>query len=503
MAEKIHILVVSKDAELRRAVVDALEGASRHVIASEGAHAALGVLRRGGANLLIVDGASDAEATELVAELKRNRPEGMMLFVESPGEADFGARPKADFFMEKPIERERLLEIADRVEAQKHFIEDSRLIGRSEAIQEIRATIMQIAPTNINVLIMGENGTGKEVVAQAIHRYSLRRDQPFVPVNCGAIPENLVESELFGHERGAFTSAQSRREGLFETANGGTLLLDEIGEMPPMAQVKLLRVLEERKIMRVGGRTMIPVDVRVLASSNKDLRQAVGQGAFREDLYFRLKVVEIIVPPLRARREDIPLLIAVFVKTYCSENRIPPVRFSDEAIERLTRYSWPGNVRELKNVVESMIVLSGGRRITASDVPVHLDERARQDLNLPVLLGRTPDQSERELIYRALLELKADVAELKAVLMGRQSIEAPVSYPLHDVDFTEEPSEKETQCKNGVFPREIPASTMQEMERELIQKTLISMKGNRKKTAQQLGIGERTLYRKLKKYGLY
>ncbi len=248
---------------------------------------------------------------------------------------------------------------------------------------------------------------------------------------------------------------------------------------------------------------MIPVDVRVLASSNKDLRQAVQQGAFREDLYFRLKVVEIIVPPLRARREDIPLLIAVFVKAYCAENRIPPIRFSDEAIERLIHYSWPGNVRELKNVVESMIVLSGGRRITASDIPVHLDERAQQDRNLPVLLGKTPDQSERELIYRALLELKTDVAELKEILTGRRIIEAPVSYPLHDADFTEEPSEEETQCKKRVFPKEIPVSTMQEMERELIQKTLISMKGNRKKTAQQLGIGERTLYRKLKKYELY
>ena len=414
-----------------------------------------------------------------------------MLLVEPSGEEGLGPPPKADFFVEKPIRRERLREIANRVEAQKHFIEDSRLIGRSKGIQEIRTVIMQIAPTNVNVLIMGDNGTGKEVVAQAIHRYSLRRDKPFVPVNCGAIPENLVESELFGHERGAFTSAQSRREGLFETANGGTLLLDEIGEMPPMAQVKLLRVLEERNMMRVGGRTMIPVDVRVLASSNKDLRQAVQQGAFREDLYFRLKVVEIFVPPLRERREDIPLLIAAFVNAYCEENRIPPVRFSDDAIALLSRYSWPGNVRELKNVVESMIVLSGGRRITASDVPVHVDERVEWDRNLPVPLGKTPDQSERELIYRALLELKADVSELKEALMGRRSVEAPVSYPLHDVDFMEEPSEEEIQ-----------ASTMRDMERELIQKTLIKMKGNRKKTARSLDIGERTLYRKLKKYGL-
>ena len=491
MAEKIHILVVSKDPELRRAVVDELEGDTRHVIVSEGVHAAFGMLRRGGADLVVVDSASVVEPSELVAELKRNRPEGMMLLVEPFGEEGLGPRPKADFFMEKPLHRERLREIADRVEAQKHFIEDSRLIGRSEAIQEIRAIIMQIAPTHVNVLIMGENGTGKEVVAQAIHRYSLRRDKPFVPVNCGAIPENLVESELFGHERGAFTSAQSRREGLFETANGGTLLLDEIGEMPPMAQVKLLRVLEERKIMRVGGRTMIPVDVRVLASSNKDLRQAVQQGDFREDLYFRLKVVEIFVPPLRERREDIPLLIATFAKAYCEENRIPPVRFSDDAIEVLSRYSWPGNVRELKNVVESMIVLSGGRRITASDVPATLDERVEWDRNLPVPLGKTPDQSERELIYRALLELKADVAELKDLVTESRSIEAPVSYPLHDADFTEEPSEKEIQV-----------STVRDMERELIRKTLIKMKGNRKKTAQSLGIGERTLYRKLKKYGL-
>ncbi|MFH1007336.1 MAG: sigma-54 dependent transcriptional regulator [Candidatus Latescibacterota bacterium] len=491
MADKIHILLVSKDADLKAAAVDELEGASRHVIVSEGVHAAIGVLRRGGADLLIVDRPSQAEASGLYAELKRNRPEGMMLLVGSPGEQDFGSRSQADFYMEKPVDRARLREIADRVHAQRHFVEDSRLIGRSEGIQEIRAVIMQIAPTNVNVLIVGENGTGKEVVAQAIHRYSPRRDKPFVPVNCGAIPENLVESELFGHEKGAFTSAQNRREGLFEAADGGTLLLDEIGEMPPMAQVKLLRVLEEREIMRVGGRSVIPVDVRVLASSNRDLRQAVQQGNFREDLYFRLKVVEISVPPLRTRREDIPLLIALFSKAYCAENRIPPIRFSDDVMERLSSYSWPGNVRELKNVVESMIVLSGGRRIAASDVPVHLGERTQEGRHLPVLLGKTPDQSERELIYRALLELKADVAELKEVLLGRQSVATPVPYPLHDVDFTEESSEKG-----------IRVSTMQDMERDLIRKTLDNMKGNRKKTARTLGIGERTLYRKLKKYGL-
>src|SRR5690606_26156882 len=260
------------------------------------------------------------------------------------------------------------------------------LVGESDAIREVLVKVDQIAPVSSTVLIEGESGTGKELVARAIHRRSLRRNKAFIAVNVGALPETLLESELFGHEKGSFTGAAERRIGRFELATGGTLFLDEIGDIPPSTQVKLLRVLEEREIVRVGGTQPLRVDVRVVAATNQPLRERVEQGAFRADLYFRLNVLRIYLPPLRERREDIPALVRRFVRELSQAHDRTFHGISAEAMEILQRYDWPGNVRELRNLIESMVVLSPGREIVADDIPRAIREGGGSSL-LPVLVG--------------------------------------------------------------------------------------------------------------------
>jgi len=481
------ILLVSRDEELRRTMVSWFEGEGGHVVLSEGGRPALALVRRGNVDLVVWDGEVDGELEEVCREAKRHYPRGMVLWVSD------GAPPRwvqVDGVLERPVRKEEVERFLNRIDERRRFLSENGLIGRSEAMQEVFETALEVAPTDVQVLLTGENGTGKDLLAKAIHNHSSRRDKPFIPVNCGAIPESLIESELFGYERGAFTGATGRRIGVFEAADGGTLFLDEIGEMPLSAQVKLLRVLDEKKIMRVGGREQIPVDVRVLAATNRDLRQEVLEGNFRRDLYYRLKVVEIHIPPLRARPEDIPLLVQAFVDEYVREHNLPFGGISEDAMEVLMRYPWPGNVRELRNVVERMIVLSKGRRITASEVSQYLDERFEPSRNLPVATGKTPDQVERELIYRVLLEVRQELAEIKDLLLRERKPE-PVPYVPKEVEFVEEPAEEVQEVK-----------TMEEVEKEMIQKALRQTGGNRRKAAKLLGIGERTLYRKLHKYGL-
>jgi two-component system nitrogen regulation response regulator NtrX len=243
------------------------------------------------------------------------------------------------------------------------------MIGESAAMKKVLRQIEKVAGTNATVLITGENGTGKELVANAIHRASSRREARFLQLNCAAIPEELIESELFGHEKGSFTGATQRREGKFEMADGGTLLLDEIGDMSRTVQAKVLRVLEEGRFERVGGSRTIDADVRILAATNKDLPAAVDRGDFREDLFFRLNVVPVHVPPLRERREDIPVLVRHFLRLYCDREVIPPVTIDDEAVALLQRHEWAGNVRELRNTIERMVILSDRQHLGADEVP--------------------------------------------------------------------------------------------------------------------------------------
>jgi DNA-binding NtrC family response regulator len=368
----------------------------------------------------------------------------------------------------------------------EQFQQEHGIIGKSLEIQEIVDVVQQVAPTDITVLITGESGVGKEVIARALHTASKRAKNQLVTVNCGAIPEGLIESELFGHEKGSFTSAIDNRKGYFEIADEGTIFLDEIGETPLSTQVKLLRVLESGEFMRVGSSTTRTSDVRVIAATNKELQYEVQQKRFRPDLYFRLRSVNIVIPPLRDRREDIPPLVEHFVKEFSGSNGIQFEGFTDDATELIMSYRWPGNIRELKNVVESMLVLKNGRRLTADDVRENLKEYQGPvvDRNLPVIANKTVEQAERELIYRALVELKGSILELRDVVM--QGVPTP-----HDKDApTTIPSNG-----NG-------AASLQEMERKMVLGALDRHKGNRRLAAKELEISERTLYRKIKEFGV-
>jgi DNA-binding NtrC family response regulator len=375
------------------------------------------------------------------------------------------------------------------------------IFGESQAIKEIVAIIQQVAPVDITVLITGESGVGKELVARAIHGESGRADKPFVIVNSGAIPEGILESELFGHEKGAFTGAIETRKGYFEMADGGTIFLDEIGDMPLTTQVKILRVIETGEFMRVGSSQLRRVDVRVIAATNRDLEGEVKRGNFREDLFYRLRSVNIHIPPLRERREDIPVLFNRFVAEFCQRHRIAFPGITDDAMQVLLSYDWPGNVRELRNLVETILVLEGGRIIDAGVVRKHLRYEytsggagfdARQ--NLPVHYGKSTEQAERELIYRALLDVKSDLIEIKNLLgklvlhISRQGDYLPLALPEAKVDM-----------KTGTV---VENFSLIDMERRMIKAALERFNWNKRLAAKALKISERTLYRKIKEYGL-
>lgn len=428
----------------------------------------------------------------------------------------------------KPVPTADLVDIVKRALDRQRLTGETGLIGQSEAIREVLVKIEQIAPVSSTVMIEGESGTGKELVARGIHRLSPRRNKPFIAVNVGALAETLVESELFGHEKGAFTGAAERRLGRFELANGGTIFLDEIGEIPPQTQVRLLRVLEERELTRVGGVTPIKVDVRVIAATNQPLRQRVEQGLFRSDLYYRLNVLSMYLPPLRERPDDIPLLIRRFVKDYSARHDRPFLGISAEAMELLVAYSWPGNVRELRNLVESMVVLAPGREITAEDIPRDIRETGSSRY-LPVRVGpvlrgsMAADGREMEFIVRSLVELKLQIEELRsrvndmgvtqqALLAGevpvRGSDRRVIASNAGASDLFVESERRVAAIEpptRGAVPVTLtiePGMTMAEIEKAAITAALAETKGNRRKAAELLGIGERTMYRKLRDYGI-
>ncbi|HUI10934.1 MAG TPA: sigma 54-interacting transcriptional regulator [Bacteroidota bacterium] len=360
------------------------------------------------------------------------------------------------------------------------------IAGESMQMRKIAEVVEQVAPTDITVLITGESGVGKEVIAKAIHAESRRSARPMITVNSGAIPEGIIESELFGHERGSFTGASDQRKGYFELADGGTLFLDEIGELPLGSQVKFLRVLENGEFLRVGSSTPRRVNVRVIAATNRDLETAVRHGSFRADLFFRLRSVNIAVPPLRERPDDIPFFFRLFADDVARKNGVPFHGIADAAMDVLRSYRWPGNVRELRNTVESMIVLEKGKYLEAEDVRRYLPPDAPpsgEERLLPVPVGRSVEQAERELILRALLELKGNIMELRAMLdEQRQALDA-------------------TKRTAGGAVAESGMS-LEEMEHRLIAEALSRSKGNRRMAARALNISERTLYRKIKEYHL-
>lgn len=380
------------------------------------------------------------------------------------------------------------------------FQEEYNIVGKSLEMQEIVEVIQQVAPTDITVLITGESGVGKEIVGQAIHAASKRAQKPIVTVNCGAIPEGIIESELFGHEKGSFTGASDLRKGYFEIADGGTIFLDEIGELPLPTQVKFLRILENGEFMRVGSSSAKRVDVRVIAATNKDLEREVNNKHFRPDLFYRLRSVNIRIPPLRERREDIPVFFTKFAKEFSEKNKITFLGIADDAMELLTQYYWPGNVRELRNVVESMLVIENGKRLTEGDVRKYLkgSHTNGEERNLPVYIPKSAEFAERELIYRALVDLKTDIVDMKNLLVnaaGSSALMRRDAASMNGAEVHDNPI---------VHPRAAGEEniSLEEMERRMIVGSLQKYEGNRRLAAQALKISERTLYRKIKEYGL-
>ena len=381
----------------------------------------------------------------------------------------------------------------------------SGIIGNTEAIQEVLEMIVQVGPVDITVLITGESGTGKEKVAKSIHKSSKRTHEPLIIVNCGAIPEGIIESELFGHKKGAFTGAGDDRKGYFETANKGSVFLDEIGETPLETQVKLLRVLENGEFIRVGDSKTLHTDVRIIAATNKNLESLVKKGDFRQDLYYRLKTVSIHVPALRQRIEDLSLFVERFALEFTRTNDIVYRGFMPEAIRLMKQYNWPGNVRELKNFVESILVLEKGERVTSEMVERKLRpslETALQNPHLPVLVDQSPERVENELILRQLFLLRLDVEIIRKVMNEQEIGNDTLRYINESVKDVPVTMEIDSQADTLIRPDAIGDMTLEDLEKEAIKRTLKFFNKNRRAAARSLGMSERTLYRKINDYGL-
>jgi DNA-binding NtrC family response regulator len=511
--------------------------------------------------LLILTGGLVGEAAGRMAQRAHTSLHIPVFGVFGPGEPASRSRAEAlglEEWFSHPLDEDALVLLARRTLARRHLQRVTGIVGESDPIRQALERVLQIARVDSTVLITGESGTGKELVARGIHALSARRHKAFIAVNVAALPETLLESELFGHQKGAFTGAIDSRRGLFELADRGTILLDEIGEMPLSTQTKLLRVLEQREFLRVGGEVPIRVDLRVIAATNQDLNRLVAVGDFRRDLYHRLNVLHIELPPLRDRPGDIPLLVDHFIREVSTTHDRPFIGISSEALEILRDYPWPGNVRELRNLVESMVVLAPGREIRAEDIP----DQVRSPGRAGALVAPSPgpgagggavvERAQLEFIFRTLVDLRMDMDELRkqfeayqagggrsysvsqALGPGRPSTEEPtivsggeaelvesgefgesaatlgVRYP--DGGIPDEEGVEEAEVISSGSPESLalpdgsivfrPGMTMEEMERQAIEAALQLMGGNRRKAAEMLGIGERTLYRKIARFGL-
>jgi two-component system nitrogen regulation response regulator NtrX len=385
MSPRAEILVVDDEPGIRQALRQMLEYEGYAVRTAKDGPAALESYTAEPPDLVLLDiKMASMDGLEVLDKLRAHDPDVVVVMISGHGSVETAveALKRGAFdFLEKPPDREVVLKRISNALAERELERENAalrqaqeakrggsIVGQSRPLLEVLDKVARIAPTRAYVLITGENGTGKELVAREIHRLSERVKGPFVEVNCAAIPHELIESELFGHEKGAFTGAHARRIGKFELADGGTLFLDEVGDMSLAAQAKVLRALQDGVIQRVGGTAPIEVDVRVLAATNKELEREIEAGNFREDLYYRLNVVPVHVPSLARRREDIPLLVEQFARAYCEENRMPLKRFDAAAVEALTERPWPGNIRELKNTVERLVILAPGETISAADV---------------------------------------------------------------------------------------------------------------------------------------
>jgi transcriptional regulator with PAS, ATPase and Fis domain len=393
------------------------------------------------------------------------------------------------------------------------------IIGNDPKLNRALDKALRVAPTDITVLVSGESGVGKENIPKIIHQNSHRKHGPYFAINCGAIPEGTIDSELFGHEKGSFTGALTTRKGYFEEANGGTLFLDEVGELPLTTQVRLLRVLENGEFLKVGSSKVQKTDVRIVTATNKDLLKLIEEGKFREDLYYRLNTVEVYLPPLRERKGDIHLLFRKFASDFAQKYEMPAVRLNPDAVEVLENYNWPGNIRQLRNVVEQISILEKNRNIDSSVLKKYLsDYTHRLPTVIPSESAHFDYDKDRKILYKLIFDLKKEIDELKEQIEHRPAKLLPektlgykhehrahdnveIIYP--DQHFSSSPN----QFHENTHIIEVPESeqeslSLQEREIELIKKALEKHNGKRKNAAQELGISERTLYRKIKQYNL-
>lgn len=379
------------------------------------------------------------------------------------------------------------------------------IIGNCPKLARAIDVALQVAPTDISVLVVGESGTGKENIPKIIHQNSKRKHAPYIAVNCGAIPEGTIDSELFGHEKGSFTGAHDSRKGYFEAANGGTIFLDEVGELPMASQARLLRVLENGEIIKVGSSKAQQTDVRIIAATNVNILEAVKQGKFREDLYYRLNTISIQLPPLRKRGDDIYLLFRKFAADFADQYNTPPIRLTDDAVEILQDYNWPGNIRQLRNFVAQLSVIEEERMITADKLQEQLPNISTGGL-VKFEDKNKADLSEREILYKVLFDMKRDLTELKKItfdLMQKQG-NTEIMQKVNHTLFKEKDDTSiliNQNNRTGLIQVEESLSLF-EQEKRLIEKSLLKHKGKRKDAAAELGISERTLYRKLKEFGL-
>ncbi|MGE0553415.1 MAG: sigma-54-dependent transcriptional regulator [Gemmatimonadales bacterium] len=432
-----RILVVDDEPGVREALRQVLEYEGMEVeLASSGVEG-LAAFERVKPHVVLLDvKMAGLDGLETLAQLKEQAPDAMVVMISGHGTiatAVQATQSGAFDFLEKPLDTDRLLVTlrnamshaslaGENVRLREHVDTDYPMVGSSEALRQVRQVIARVAPTDARVLITGDNGTGKELVARAIHEGSARAKRPFIEVNCAAIPTELIESELFGHMKGSFTGAVADRPGKFELADGGTLFLDEVGDMSLSAQAKVLRVLQEGVVTRIGSPRAIEVDVRVLAATNKDIGREIQAGRFREDLFYRLNVVPVTVPPLRDRREDIPELVAHFVAMLSGKTGIVAKPFDDAALAQLEKRSWPGNVRELRNAVERLLILSTGKSVTGADVKGLLGSAVRRRGGPHESLDAIKEQVEREVVEARLRDYDGNVAETAKALGVARSV---------------------------------------------------------------------------------
>jgi transcriptional regulator with PAS, ATPase and Fis domain len=400
------------------------------------------------------------------------------------------------------------------------------IIGSSALLERDIDIAMQVAPTDLSVLITGESGTGKEVFPQIIHQLSSRKHGQYIAVNCGAIPEGTIDSELFGHEKGSFTGAHEARKGYFEVANGGTIFLDEVAEMPLATQARLLRVLESGEFIKVGSSKVLKTDVRVIAATNVNVSIAIEKGKFREDLYYRLNTVPIIVPPLRERKQDIHLLFRKFAADFAAKYRMPVIKLSAEAETLLVNYYWHGNVRQLKNITEQVSVIEKTREINAETLLKYLPQKQTSNLPMIVKGDNSSEFSERDILYKVLFDMKKDLTDLKKIVVDLIDNDNGLDQDFHPENeqiikkLYQDVANPETTVKLGYVNTNIkPKATngeviqehevveeqplsLQELEIDMIKKALAKHKSKRKSAAKELGISERTLYRKINEYKL-